>query len=204
MNSNNTGVVLMDKNGTPFYSTGRAEHRNLVGLDQISDVTEKALLASEDKDFYHHSGFSFFSIVKAMYENIAAGDATAYGGSTLTQQLAKNTLLSNNQTILRKYQELTVSMAIEQRYSKDEILGMYLNSVYFGDNSFGIEAAAENYFNKKASDLTLAEASMLIGVLPAPSAYSPVDGSEKLAKERQNTVLSRMLKNGVITQTQKE
>lgn len=203
MNSSNTGVVLNYIDGTTFYSTGRAEHRKLLGLDQISDTAEKALLAAEDKDFYKHSGFSFFGIVKAMYGNVVAGDATAYGGSTLTQQLAKNTLLSSNQTILRKYQELTIAMAIEQRYSKDEILAMYLNSVYFGNNSFGIQEASENYFNKNASDLTLAESSMLIGVLPAPSAYSPVDGSEKLAKERQNTVLSRMAKNGVIDQAQK-
>ncbi|MEP6710154.1 MAG: PBP1A family penicillin-binding protein [Candidatus Saccharibacteria bacterium] len=204
MNSNNTGIVLLDKNGTNFYSSGHAEHRTLIPLDQISDVTEKALLDSEDKDFYQHSAFSFFSIVKAMYANILAGDATAYGGSTLTQQLAKNTLLTNNQTILRKYQELTVATAIEQKYSKDQILDMYLNSVYFGNNSFGIEQAAENYFNKKASDLTLPEASMLIGVLPAPSAYSPVDGSLDLAKQRQNTVLTRMVNNGTITKAQKD
>lgn len=203
MNANNTGVVLLDKNGQEFYSIGTAAHRDYVKLADISDVTRQALLSSEDKDFYNHSGFSALSILKALYANIAAGDATAYGGSTLTQQLAKNTLLSKNQTIFRKYQELTIAMAIEQRYTKDEILEMYLNSVYFGNNSFGIAQAAENYFGETPSQITLAQASMLIGVLPAPSAYSPVGGNMTYAKERQNTVLSRMVKNNVITDAEK-
>lgn len=204
MNRNNTGIVLYDQHGEEFYSLGTAKHRELLSLDAISDSTEQALLSSEDKNFYNHSGFSLPSILKALYANITSGDATAYGGSTLTQQLAKNTLLSTNQTFFRKYQELFVAIAIEQRYSKDDILEMYLNSVYFGNDSFGIEEAAENYFAKKPSDLTLAEASMLVGVLPAPSAYSPVTGSAQYAKERQATVLDRMVKNGVITEIEKE
>ena len=195
--------VLVDTNGKSFYSIGTAKHRDTATLAEIADVAEKALLSSEDKDFYVHSGFSFTSILAALYANVTAGDATAYGGSTLTQQLAKNTLLSTNQTYLRKYQELTIAMAIEQRYSKDDILEMYLNSVYFGNNSFGIAAAADNYFGKKPSELTLAESSMLVGVLPAPSAYSPVGGNMTYAKERQATVLSRMVKNGVITEAEK-
>ena len=109
----------------------------------------------------------------------------ASGGSTITQQLAKNTLLTENQTILRKYQELTIATAIEARYSKDQILDMYLNSVYYGENAFGIEEAAKTYFNTTPDKLTLAQSSMLIGVLPAPSAYSPISGDPALAKERQ-------------------
>jgi len=205
LNKNNSGVVMMDKNDKVFYTTpgSRAEHRELVGLDKISDSTEHALIASEDKDFYKHGGFSPVSIVRAMYTNVVAR-GIAGGGSTLTQQLAKNTLLTKNQTILRKYQELTIATAIEQRYSKDEILTMYLNSVYYGENSFGIEEAAKNYFNKSPADLTLAESAMLIGVLPAPTAYSPVSGDPTLAKERQTTVLSRMVKNGYITEQEKQ
>jgi penicillin-binding protein 1A len=204
LNSNNTGVVLLDRNDEPFYKTPgtRAERRQLVPLDQISDVTEDALIASEDKDFYKHSGFDIFGIVRSLYNNIVAR-SIAGGGSTLTQQLAKNTLLSENQTILRKYQELVISIAIEQRYSKEEILTMYLNSVFYGENSFGIEDASENYFNKKPSELTLAESSMLIGVLPAPSAYSPISGDPELAKQRQTTVLTRMVRNNFITEEQK-
>lgn len=204
LNRNNTGVVLKDRNGETFYTTpgARAERRDLVPLDQISDETEDALIAAEDKDFYEHSGFDIFGIFRALYTNILARDI-AGGGSTLTQQLAKNTLLTEKQTILRKYQELVIAMAIEQRYSKEEILTMYLNSVYYGENSFGIEDAAKNYFDKKPSELTLSEGSMLIGVLPAPSAYSPISGDPELAKERQTTVLTRMVRNGYISEDQK-
>jgi 1A family penicillin-binding protein len=204
MNRNNTGVALLDKNGEVFYSIGRAKPHQLLPLEQISDTTKQALLAAEDKDFYNHSGFSVLSIIKAMYANVAARDATGYGGSTLTQQLAKNTLLTANQTFLRKYQELAISVAIEQQYTKDEILNMYLNSVYFGENAFGIQDAAKTYFNKLPKDLTLAESSMLIGVLPAPSAYSPISGSMEYAKERQETVLTRMVNNKFITHEEKE
>jgi 1A family penicillin-binding protein len=204
MNRNNTGVALLDKNNEIFYSIGRAKPHELTPLDQISDTTKEALLASEDKDFYKHSGFSVLSILKAMYSNVAARDATGYGGSTLTQQLAKNTLLTANQTFLRKYQELAISVAIEQQYSKDEILDMYLNSVYFGENAFGIKDAAKTYFGKAPKDLTLAESSMLVGVLPAPSAYSPISGSMEYAKERQNTVLTRMVTNKFISEDEKQ
>lgn len=202
MNYNNTGVVLLDKDGQAFYSFGTADRGERLGLDQISDYTEKALVSAEDKNFYKHSGFSLISILGALYANVLSGDATAYGGSTLTQQLAKNTLLSDNQTLLRKYQELTVALAIEQTYSKDEILDLYLNSVYYGEGAFGIGNAAKTYFGKSAADLTLAESAMLIGVLPAPSAYSPITGNPEYAKERQATVLSRMVDNGVITQAE--
>lgn len=200
MNYNNTGVVLLDKDGDVFYSFGTADRGERLPLDKISDYAEKALVSAEDKNFYKHSGFSIVSILGALYANLLSGDATGYGGSTLTQQLAKNTLLSENQTILRKYQELTIALAIEQTYSKDEILDLYLNSVYYGEGAFGIGAAAEAYFGKSAADLDLAESAMLIGVLPAPSAYSPITGNIKYAKERQATVLSRMVDNGVITQ----
>jgi len=202
MNYNNTGVVLLDKNNEAFYSFGTADRGERLALDKISDYTEKALISAEDKNFYKHGGFSFVSILGALYANLLSGDATGYGGSTLTQQLAKNTLLSNNQTVLRKYQELTVALAIEQTYSKDDILDLYLNSVYYGEGAFGIGAAAKAYFNKSAADLTLAESAMLIGVLPAPSSYSPISGNIEYAKERQATVLSRMVDNGVITQAE--
>jgi len=198
MNRNNTGIVLLDKKGEAFYSFGRAEHRDILKLADIADSTEQALLASEDKDFYKHEGFSVGSTLKALYANFAAKDATAYGGSTLTQQLAKNTLLSNSQNILRKYQEVAVAIAIEQQYTKDEILYMYFNSVYFGEGAFGIKDAASTYFNKTPQDLSLAESAMLIGLLPAPTAYSPISGDPELARERQATVLSRMVKNGAI------
>lgn len=203
MNRNNTGVVLYANDGTTeIYSMGRAKHRELIQLDQISDYTEKALVASEDKNFYEHGGFSLFSIIGALYANIVTG-GNNYGGSTLTQQLAKNTLLSESKNYLRKFQELSVSIAIERTYTKDQILSMYLNSAFFGGNSFGIESAASTYFNKKPADLTLGESAMLIGILPAPNAYSPLYGNAEYAKERQATVLTRMVDNGIITEQEK-
>lgn len=204
MNRNNTGIVLTDKDGSVFYSVGRAQHRTVTPLAQISPDMQHALLASEDKDFYKHGGFSPLSILRALYDNVLSHNLTGYGGSTLTQQLAKNTLLSNNQTVLRKYQELAVSIAIEQQYSKDQILDMYLNSVYYGENAFGIEDAAKTYFNTTPDKLDLAQSAMLVGVLPAPSAYSPISGNATYAKERQTTVLTRMVTNGYITDAAKQ
>jgi 1A family penicillin-binding protein len=203
MNRNNTGIVLMDKNGKPFYETGRAEHRTLVPLSDISDNVEHALVASEDKNFYHHDGFSITGIIRAFYNNLLAREVTG-GGSTITQQLAKNTLLSEKRTFFRKYQELAMSVAIEQRYTKDQILDMYLNSAFFGGDMFGIDEAAETYFGKSAKDLDLAESAMLVGILPAPNAYSPTLGNPDYAKERQTTVLTRMVANGYITDEQKQ
>lgn len=203
MNRNNTGIVLMDKSGEAFYRTGRAEHREQLGLDAISDNAEEALIASEDKNFYEHPGFSIGSMLGALYVNFTSG-STEYGGSTLTQQLAKNTLLSEDRNYLRKYQELSISIAIERTYSKDEILSMYLNSVYYGEGAFGIEDAAKTYFNKASADLTLGESAMLIGILPSPANYSPISGDPELAKERQDTVLTRMVNNNYITEAEKQ
>lgn len=202
MNYNNTGVVMLDKNGQVFYSSGTADRGQLVPLNQISTTTQQALLSSEDKNFYKHGGVSFTSIVGALIADLTSGNVTAYGGSTITQQLAKNTLLSNSQNLLRKYEELTVAIAIEQKYSKDDILDFYLNSVYYGEGAFGIGEAAKTYFNETPAQLDLAQSAMLIGVLPAPSAYSPISGNPEYAKERQATVLGRMVDNNVITQAQ--
>lgn len=197
MNRNNTGIVLTDVNGTAFYSVGRAEHRNLVPLDQISDNMKNALVASEDKDFYKHGGFSVPSIVRALFTGVG-------GGSTLTQQLVKNTLLSDDRSYLRKYQELFMAIAVEQNYSKDQILDMYLNSAFFGENAFGVDEASQFYFGISPKDLDLAQSAMLVGLLPAPNAYSPISGNADYARERQTTVLGRMVKNNYITADQQK
>jgi 1A family penicillin-binding protein len=199
MNRNNTGVLLTDRNGKTIYSIGRAQHAKRVPLTQISDYVKKALVSSEDKDFYKHSGFSISGILRA-----AKGGGESGGGSTITQQLAKTNLLTDEHTLLRKYQELTLSIAIESRYSKDQILEMYLNSVFFGGTSFGIEEAAQTYFKKPAKDLDLAQSAMMIGILPAPNAYSPTLGNPQYAKERQTYVLKRMVQDGYITAAQQQ
>ena len=204
MNRNNTGIVLYDNTGkTPIFSTGRAEHHELVPLTGISKDMQHALVASEDKDFYNHSGFSILSTLRAVYGYILNG-GRSFGGSTITQQLAKITLLSSNRSFLRQYQAFSVAVAIENTYNKDQILDMYLNSVFFGENSFGIQDAAKAYFGTTPDKLDLAQSAMLVGVLPAPSLYSPISGNMKYAKERQATVLSLMVNNKYITEAQKQ
>lgn len=203
MNRNDTGVTLLDQSGTPFYRLYNARTDTYVPLSAISQIAQKAAIASEDKNFYKEPGFSPAGIVNALWQNIKPG-GLKNGGSTITQQLVKNSLLTQNRSIVRKYQELVLSVEIERRYSKDEILEMYLNSVYFGEGSFGIEDAAQTYFGVPAKDLDTAQSTMLIGLLPAPSAYSPISGSAIKAKSRQTYVLGRMEKDGSITGQQEE
>jgi len=203
INRKNTGVVLLDRSGKEFYSynNGRSQEK-LTPLSKISDTAEQALIAAEDQNFYEHDGFSLRSTVAAALANIRGGDLTRYGGSTLSQQLVKNSLFGNDNSFFRKYQELFLSIAIERQYSKDEILEMYLNSVYFGEGAFGISAAAQTYFNKPASELNAKESALLMGLLPAPSAYSPVSGDVDSANKKQAQVLQRMVDNEFITQTE--
>ncbi len=202
MNRNNTGVVLKDVNGEIFYSTGTARHRELVPVDQIAESTRQALIASEDKNFYDHGGVSILSTMRAVYGYVLSGGGS-FGGSTITQQLAKMTLLSDERGFLRQYQAFSVAVAIERRYDKDEILAMYLNTAYFGNSSFGIEQAARNYFDKTPAELTLAESALLIGLLPAPSIYSPVTGDPEKGIQRQEEVLRRMVREGAIDEDEK-
>ena len=200
MNRNTSGVVLYANDGkTVLYDTGQAGRRDLVPLDKIATPVKQAVIASEDKDFYDHNGFSFLSTFRAVYTYIASGGKT-YGGSTLTQQLAKITLLSAQRSFMREYQTFSVSVAIEQTYTKDQILDMYLNAAYFGGSAFGIQDAAKLYFGTTPDQLSLAQSSMLIGLLPAPNAYSPVTGDPALAKKSQKNVLRRMVATGEITQ----
>lgn len=204
MNRNSTGIALLDRNGEVFYSFGRTHQKEKLKLDQISDNLETALIASEDQEFYGHAGYSVRGMVAALYANILNKDPTRYGGSTITQQLVKNNLLSANKSFLRKYQEVAIAVAVDRRYSKQEILEMYLNSVYFGEGAFGVNQAAKTYFNKPAADLSLAESSMLIGILPAPSAYSPLSGDQQKAKQHQERVLRQMIGAGYINEAQKD
>lgn len=201
MNRNSTGVSLLDRTGQVFYEFNNAHTDTYVALKDIAPIAQKAVVSAEDKDFYKHPGFSIVGIGNAVYQNLIRAGGGG-GGSTLTQQLVKNALLSQERSIFRKYQELVLSIEVERRYSKDEILEMYLNSAYFGEGAFGIEDASKVYFGKSAKDLDTAQAAMLIGVLPAPSAYSPITGDPDKAKARQKYVLNRMKEDGVITADQ--
>jgi penicillin-binding protein 2A len=130
MNRNDTGVVLLDREGEPFYTFYQAKNKTTVPLSVIPKHTQQAIIAMEDKNFYNHEGFSIPAMVRSLYMDVTSRDL-AYGGSTITQQLVKNSLLTPRKNFLRKYQELVLAQEIERRYPKDEILAMYLNSVLF-------------------------------------------------------------------------
>jgi 1A family penicillin-binding protein len=199
MNRNKTGVTLQDQTDQTIAQFFNARQTQYVPLSQIAPIAQKSAISSEDKNFYNEPGFSVKGIGFALWQNIKPGGSRG-GGSTLTQQLVASSLLNKKRSVLRKYQELVLSIEIERRYSKDEILEMYLNSVYFGEGSFGIEDAAQTYYGKSAKDLDTAQATMLIGLLPAPSAYSPISGDANKAKIRQTYVLGRLVTDHVLTE----
>lgn len=203
MNRNNTGIVLLDRHGKVFFKFHEAKYREDVSFKELPRDLVNAVLAAEDANFYRHNGFSIRSIIGALIADIRKRDFS-YGGSTITQQLVKNSLLNAKKNILRKYQEVILANEIERRYKKNEILEMYLNSVYFGQGAFGIESAANTYFGIRAKDLSLAQSSMLVGILVAPSKLSPVSGDLKQAKIRQEYVLSEMVESRFITPAQKK
>lgn len=200
VNAKNTGTIIFDRNDKVLYATAGAHDVQYATFDKIPDQMKHAMVAIEDKDFYNHGGFSFDSILRSVYANIAAGDATRYGASTITQQLVKNAILDSNKNFLRKYQELVLSIEVARRYSKDDILEMYLNSVYYGAGAYGIDNAAHIYFNEDVTKLDLAQSAMLAGIVNAPSALSPTAGGDAdAAKSRQELVLKDMHDQGYIT-----
>lgn len=180
-----------------FYTD---EIRKLVPIDEIPDLLKGAFMAAEDSSFYDHSGFNYLGIIRAIITNFTSGKRSQ-GASTITQQTARSLFLNSERTYTRKLKEAIMARRMESRLSKDEILYLYLNQVYFGRKAYGVGSAAETFFRKTVQDLTLAEMAMLAGLLTAPSKYNPVR-QPKRAKIRQNYVLKRMLETGRITQDQ--
>ena len=171
-----------------------------VSLADMPAYVPEAVVATEDQRFYWHFGIDPIGLLRAAYENYRAG-GIVQGGSTITQQLAKNVFLTPDRTLSRKIQEMLLAIWLEVRYSKDQILTLYLNRVYFGGGAYGIEGASERYFKKSAHDLTLPEAAMLAGLLKAPSRYSPTNDID-LARRRASVVLENMVLAGYITPLQ--
>lgn len=188
---------IYDIKGTLLYSLHDEANREVVDLDEISPQLKRAVLAIEDSYFYSHQGINFSSVGRAVLANFRAGSAVE-GGSTITMQLVKNLFLTPERTISRKVAEAVLSLRLEQIFEKDQVLEMYLNQVYWGHNTYGVETAARSYFNKSAADLTLAESAMMAGLIQAPEEYSPFV-NYSLAKQRQATVLGRMRQLGWIT-----
>ncbi|BAY23979.1 1A family penicillin-binding protein [Calothrix sp. NIES-2100] len=173
-------------------------NRQVAPLDAISPNLKRAVLASEDSSFYEHHGINPVGIGRAAITNLTSGDVRE-GGSTITMQLVKNLFLSQKRAVTRKIAEAVLAIRLEQVLSKDHILEMYLNQVYWGHNNYGVQTAARTYFNKSAANLTLGEAAMMAGLIPAPEEFSPFVNM-KLAKQRQKEVLGRMLELNWISQ----
>lgn len=202
MNGQNAGLVLLDSDGNQFFSFD-SKNISFVPITQIPLSFQHAVIAAEDKDFYQNPGFSIPGMVRALFVDLSSGSIKE-GGSTITQQLVKNALLSPQKSFLRKYQELIFAYLVTKRYSKQDILEMYSNSAYFGEGAFGIENAAETYFGVHAQDLTLAQSALLVSLIPAPSARSPLSNDPAIAKKDQAEVLGEMQQNGYITQDQEK
>lgn len=178
------------------------ENRDVVKLEDIPDVMRKATVAIEDKRFYQHRGFDPLGIVRAAVSNVRGG-GLGQGASTITQQLARNIYLSRRKTIARKLQELALAIALERKFTKSQILEMYLNEVYYGSGAYGVESAAQTYFGKDARDLTLAQASLIAGLTQRPSYYTPFN-NPRAAAGRRGVVLAKMVEQGMISQAESD
>ena len=195
-----TQTVFYDRHGEKLYQTAGAHQPIPVKLAEVPRSVVLATLASEDADFYDHRGIDPPALGRALYKTLISNEPQ--GGSTITQQLIKNTYLSPERTTSRKLREMSYAVVLEQRYTKDQILERYLNEVYYGQQSYGIGDAARTYFGKDIAELTLGEAAMLAGLPSAPSVYSPLGGRADLAKQRQKYVLDRMRDLGYISEEQ--
>ncbi|MBX9616874.1 MAG: PBP1A family penicillin-binding protein [Brevundimonas sp.] len=193
-------ITYLDRNGALIATRG-SQQAPPADLESLPDYVPAAFIAIEDRRFYWHPGFDPVGMTRAMAANMRAG-RIVQGGSTLTQQLAKNLFLTPDQNIRRKVQELMLAVWLELKFSKQEILALYLNRVYFGAGAYGIEAASQRYFDKGAKDLTVGEAALLAGLLKAPSRYSPVSEGKRAAA-RATVVLDEMEEAGVISAEQR-
>jgi 1A family penicillin-binding protein len=191
---------ILDRNGEVLYDIYTNQKRTPVDLDQIPLYLRQATIAIEDKNFYKHQGFDPLGTLRGLSRIFTLG--RAQGGSTLTQQLVKNALLTSERSIFRKIKEFVLAVQIEKKYTKDQVLQMYLNEVPYGGTSFGVEAAAETYFGKKVGDLNLVECAILAGLPQRPSVYSPYSSNPKAYVGRTQEVLRRMREDGYITKDQ--
>ncbi len=200
LNNKKSGTTITDRNGVVLYNGYGAQSNAVIPFEDMPKDLKNATLAAEDPTFYDHPGFSWQATARAAWVDVIKGGKME-GGSTLTQQLVKNAILTSHKTFERKFQELVLSMELERRYSKDEILGMYLNEIYYGQGSHGVEAAAQSYFRKSVRDLTLSESAFIAGLPLGPSRFDP-NLDPEAAIGRRNFVLDRMAGYGKITSNQ--
>ncbi len=198
----NISTKIYDRKGRLLYKNYLTENRTLVKLEDLPEHLIQATIAIEDRDFYKHQGLSYRGILRAVKKNIF--QQKTEGGSTITQQLVKNALLTPEKTLQRKLKEAILAIQVETRFSKEEILQMYLNEVGYGGAAYGIEEASQMYFGKSAKDLNLAESALLAGLPASPTRYSPFGAHPELAKTRQIEVLRNMVENGFLTPQEAE
>lgn len=193
---------IMDKEGIVLYDIFQEQNRTYITLDKIPKSLQEATIAIEDKNFYENQGYSTTGYLRAIRDIILYRKLT--GGSTLTQQLVKNTLLSSERTIPRKIKEFMLALQVDKKYNKDQILELYLNVAPYGGTAVGVETASEKYFGKKAKDLSLVESAILAGLPQRPSYYSPYGSNSKAYIARTEQVLRRMREDGYITKKQEK
>ena len=195
---------LYDRTGeVVLYEIHGEEKRTIIPFGEIPETLKEATIATEDDDFYNRPAFDWRGILRALWVDIK-NLSFSQGGSTITQQLAKNVFLSSEKTITRKLKELVLAIQMESRYSKDEILNLYLNQIPYGSNAYGVEAASQTFFSKSANDIDLAESALLAGLTKAPSYYSPWGSHLDEVLARKNGVLNRMAELGKITEKQRD
>lgn len=195
---------IMDRSGQHvLYEVHGEEKRTIIPFSEMPDNIKYATIALEDQEFYSHHGIKLTSIIRALLKDVLKRGASQ-GGSTITQQFVKKSMLTDEKTITRKIKEVILSLELETKYSKDEILAMYLNQIPYGSNAYGVEAAAQTFFGKNAKDLTLDEAALLASLPQAPSYYSPYGSHEDALKGRQESALKKMRSLGYITEEQAE
>jgi len=198
----NESTKIYDRTGQHLlYEIHGEENRTLISIEQVPDVVKYATIALEDQDFYNHSGVDFRGIARAAIKDIISMEI-AQGGSTITQQFVKNSILTSEQRISRKIKEIVLALEIEQKFTKEEILQMYLNEIPYGSNAYGIEAAAQTFFGKHASELTLAQSVLLASLPNAPTFYSPFGSNTDRLLIRWESALNKMAKLGYITEEQ--
>lgn len=193
---------VFDSHGRLITTLHSDQNRLPIDINKVPQNLQNAFIAAEDNRFYEHIGIDPIGIFRAIFANLA-NRGIAQGGSTITQQLAKNAFLSQEQTLKRKIQEAMLALEIEHKYSKKEILEMYMNQIYFGQGAYGIQTAAKTYFNKDVNELTLTQCAMLAGLPKSPNYYSPFNNLNE-AKKRKNVVLDQMVKYGYISAAEAE
>lgn len=195
---------IFDRKGRLLYKIYRQENRTLVSLNELPDYVIDSAIAAEDREFWTHKGVSFRGMIRAFLFNINNPNQEPMGGSTITQQLVKNVFFDSEKTYTRKIKEALVSLWIENKFSKEEILQMYFNQIPYGGTAYGIEEASQKFFGKSAKDLSLTQATMLAGLPKAPTKYSPFGAYPELAKKRQDQVLFLMKELGMIDEEEYE